>query len=100
VSNYVRFALAIASALMIVGSVSAQSPVSAPPAQGKPKAGEPSEVICQKLEVIGSRLAVKKFCMTRSQWADSRLQDRQLVEKIQASPCVITQNGVTGRPSC
>jgi hypothetical protein len=39
------------------------------------------DVICEKIEVIGSRLAVKRVCMKRSEWAERRLQDRQEVEK-------------------
>jgi len=95
-----KFALAVAWTLMIASPVSAENSAPASPSQGQTKGLDPNEVVCQKLEVIGSRLAVKKICMTRSQWEDSRLQDRQFVEKIQASPCVITQTTVTGRPSC
>jgi hypothetical protein len=88
VKGKVNFALAIASGLTIAVPASARGPAPTAPAQGKPKAGDPGEIICQKLEVIGSRLAVKKYCLTRSQWESSRLQDRQFVEKIQASPCL------------
>jgi hypothetical protein len=42
-----------------------------------------NEVVCERQEVTGSRLARKKVCMTRAQWADSRLQDRQATEKVQ-----------------
>ena len=42
-----------------------------------------NEVVCEQQEVIGSRLARKKVCMTRAQWADMRLQDRQATEKVQ-----------------
>ncbi|QNM82374.1 hypothetical protein H8M03_10180 [Sphingomonas sabuli] len=41
------------------------------------------QVICEKQEVIGSRLATKKVCMTRKQWAERQLADRQAVEKNQ-----------------
>ena len=41
------------------------------------------EIICQKQEVTGSRVGVKRVCMTRSQWADRRLQDRQELERVQ-----------------
>ena len=42
-----------------------------------------NEVVCEKQEVIGSRLSVKRICKTRSQWADQKLQDRMEVEKVQ-----------------
>lgn len=53
-----------------------------PPATNGPKGGS-NEMICQKIEVIGSRLGYKKVCMTRAQWADQQLQDRQATEKTQ-----------------
>ena len=62
------------------------------------KTGDASERICEKIVVTGSRLAAKKFCGTRAQWADKQLQDRQEVERIQRSPCVYTHNsrGING----
>ncbi len=62
------------------------------------KTGDTAERICEKIVVTGSRLAAKKFCGTRAQWADKQLQDRQEVERIQRSPCVFTHNsrGVNG----
>lgn len=44
---------------------------------------DPNEIICQREEVTGSRLAKRRVCLTRSQWADRRLQDRQAIEKVQ-----------------
>ena len=47
------------------------------------KTPDPNQIVCEKQEVIGSRLQTKRVCMTRAQWADARLQDRQDLEKIQ-----------------
>lgn len=47
------------------------------------KTPDPNEVICERQEEIGSRLASKRICMTRSQWADQKNQDRQQLEKVQ-----------------
>jgi predicted secreted protein len=53
-------------------------------AESKPqKAKDPNEVVCEKQEVLGSRLAKRKVCMTRSQWAEQRRSDRDLVQKSQ-----------------
>ena len=62
------------------------------------RTGDPAERICEKVVVTGSRLAAKKFCGTRAEWADKQLQDRQEVERIQRSPCVFTHNsrGING----
>lgn len=44
---------------------------------------DPNEVVCEKQEETGSRLAVRRVCMTRSQWADRKGQDRQEIERVQ-----------------
>ena len=51
---------------------------------------DPNEVICEKQAVLGSRLAHRKVCMTRSQWEDARRQDRSDIEKAQM------QRGMSG----
>ena len=47
------------------------------------KTPDPNEMICEKQRELGSRLAVKRVCMTRAQWAQQRLTQRQDVEKAQ-----------------
>lgn len=64
----------------------AQTQQNAAPSNSGPtasKALDPNEVICEKQEVIGSRLASKRICMTRSQWAEQKSQDRQEIDKVQ-----------------
>ena len=55
----------------------------------KAKPADPDEKICQTITMTGSRLAKKRFCATRAEWEDMRLQDRQATEKIQMGPCVV-----------
>ena len=57
------------------------APTTAPAAKGSTL--DPNKVICEKQEVVGSRLATRRVCMTRSQWADLRNQDRQQLDKVQ-----------------
>jgi hypothetical protein len=80
-------ALAIASALAAAAGAIAQSgaPAATPQAQAKP-ADPMSEVLCQKQEVVGSRLATRRVCMTRLQWQEQKTQDRQDTEKAQIHP--------------
>jgi hypothetical protein len=60
------------------------APAFADPTPPAPKKGQdPNEIICEKQEVVGSRLATRRVCRTRAEWADLRLQDRQEVEKVQ-----------------
>ncbi len=50
--------------------------------------GDADRVICEKVKVIGSRLAVKKTCHTAAEWADIRRQQRMQTDKIQGfKPC-------------
>lgn len=90
------FAVTIASTVLIVPPLSAQAPVQ-PVAQAK--ASNADEVICQKEEVIGSRLATHRVCLTRQQWAERRLLDRQSVEGSQRGAC-LKGSQVAGAPQC
>lgn len=51
--------------------------------QPKPIAGDPDRIVCEKVERIGSRLAVDKVCMTAKQWQDHRDGHRADVEALQ-----------------
>jgi len=46
---------------------------------------DPNEVVCQKSEVIGSRLGSKKICRTRAEWAEQRRLERMEIERAQVS---------------
>lgn len=53
------------------------------PAQSAAKTPDPNEVICERQEETGSRLGAKRICMTRSQWAEQKSEDRQQLEHVQ-----------------
>lgn len=93
-------------AVTVLGMLLAAAPISAAAADdtAKSKAGayDPNERICENIVMVGSRLATKRFCGTRAEWADRQKQDREVVEDAQrraAAPCnaVLTQ---TGAPNC
>jgi hypothetical protein len=70
--------------LVVVLALAATAPaetVAAPAAN----AADPNEKICENMAQIGSRLAKRRVCATRAEWAERRLQDRQDAEKIQRS---------------
>ena len=74
--------------LLVVGALA--TPCFAQAGQAPPEAtatrkADPNDKICQKIEVTGSRLGYKRVCMTRAEWADQQLQDRQATEKIQVA---------------
>jgi hypothetical protein len=63
--------------------------VAAPTVAGKEhrpvkRGSDPNRVICRTEEVIGSRLASKKTCLTATQWEQLRRDQRDTVERIQA----------------
>jgi len=60
------------------------APAAAPaPAQPAAQPAARPQLICEKQEALGSRLAKRKVCKTREQWAQDRMDDRQLIEKVQ-----------------
>jgi hypothetical protein len=52
------------------------------------KKADPNEVVCEKQTVLGSRLATKRVCLTRSQWAEQRQGNHDLVNRSQTSGCM------------
>ena len=84
ISKMRKFVVAI-SAFGYAAAASAQAPAPAtsPVSAEKVKSDYLNERICRTEEITGSRLAKKKVCKTRSQWADQQLQDRQEIERVQ-----------------
>ena len=83
---------AVSTVGLVVGlsaPAAAQTQTTAPASERQSAGRNPNEVICQRQEVIGSRLGTRKVCKTRAEWADSRVQDRQELERVQ------TQRGST-----
>ena len=74
------------------GSALAQAAAPAPVQNAAPVRVGPNlnEVICEKQEVLGSRLSSRRVCHTRAEWADLKLQDRQELERAQ------TRRGMKG----
>jgi invasion protein IalB len=89
------FSASIAVALLAgaaAPAVAQTANANAAPAQAAPARTtlDPNEVVCEKQEVLGSRLASRKVCHTRAEWADLKLQDRQDLERAQ------TRRGMKG----
>ena len=91
------FAMGLALSLPVVSPVQAMTgEKKTPQAAGE----DPNEKVCENITLVGSRLAKKRVCATRAEWADRKLQDRQAVEKAQTSPCMLQSTGASGKPSC
>lgn len=82
-SLFVRFVIAGAVA-GIIGSAAIASDA---PTSRKKEPRDPNEIVCEKQEVIGSRLASKRVCRTRSEWAEQRRLDREVVGRSQVQSC-------------
>ena len=83
-----RFVFISAAALAVASIASpgfAQDSQQQQQQQTGKKAADPNEVVCEKQQETGSRLASERVCMTRSQWAEQRRLDRQDIEKAQTS---------------
>lgn len=44
---------------------------------------DPNRMVCEKQEVLGSRLATKRVCKTAAEWETQRQLDRQQIDKSQ-----------------
>lgn len=70
------------SVIAVPAAVAAAGPAPAPSANTR-QARNPNEMVCENQEVLGSRLATRRVCATRSEWDDRRAQERQQIDKSQ-----------------
>ncbi|MDV3257625.1 MAG: hypothetical protein LOX97_07575 [Sphingomonas sp.] len=71
---------------MAAAAMVSVTPAVAQAADAKKKsAKDPNEVVCEKQEVLGSRVATKRICMTRSEWAEKRRLERLEIDKAQVN---------------
>lgn len=69
-------------AALLGGAMLLPGPASAEPA-GKKTTTDPNQVVCRKEEVLGSRLASRKICKTRAEWAEETRENRGNIERAQ-----------------
>ena len=50
---------------------------------GAVKGPDQTETLCEKVEILGSRLSTRSVCMTRAEWAQKRRDDKEAIEKAQ-----------------
>jgi hypothetical protein len=48
---------------------------------------DPTEIVCERVEKIGTRLGVVRTCMSRAQWADEKRRNRETLEAAQQTRC-------------
>lgn len=75
---------AVAALVLSPGVSSPAMAQAAQPSQQTAKpAKDPNEVICEKQQEIGSRIASQRVCKTRAEWAEERRTSRQDIDKMQ-----------------
>lgn len=77
----------ILTALLPLVAITFATPSNAS-ADDKRKARDPNETVCETEEILGSRLATRRICLTRAQWAEKRRDDRALIDRSQTQLCV------------
>ena len=70
-----------AIAALLAYGLAVPATAQAPSAPAKDK--DPNEIVCEKQVVLGSRLATKRRCLTRAQWAEERRESKNLIEGLQ-----------------
>ena len=50
---------------------------------GSVKGPDPNETVCEKVEVIGTRLTSNRVCMSRAQWAEQKRLSREEIDRVQ-----------------
>jgi hypothetical protein len=87
------------TSLALVTMIGLQEPALS---QSAPNPKKSDEIVCERIEVIGTRLGSKRVCATRAEWAEKRKLDREAVDQAQRTangPCQ-TVNTHTGAASC
>lgn len=99
----VRSTLMILSALCWAGNASsAVAQSTGTPTQNTRPQLDPNQRICEDVTQVGSRIATKRICATRAEWAEKRKQDKETVDDAQRSANVgcNTINTHSGAPAC
>lgn len=78
-----KLLISIAAALLASPVPALAQNAQQPQQQPAKPAKDPNEVVCEKQEVIGSRLATQRICKTRAEWAEEKRLNRMDVEKAQ-----------------
>jgi len=79
------FGVAVTVATPAAAQITFESQATAPaaPLAAKPSNPTNDKMICEREDVIGSRLGAKKVCKTAAQWQEERRQQRETLEKVQ-----------------
>ena len=74
----------IAGAALVLGvapAVAQTQPAELPAPNAKNK--DPNRIICEKIQETGSRLNIRRVCMTATQWEEQKRRDRENLQDAQ-----------------
>ncbi len=76
------------AAIVSLSLVPATAALAEPKKNQSADMGDADRIICERIKMTGSRLAVKKTCHTAAEWTELRRQQRMTTDRIQAfKPC-------------
>ena len=86
----IRLILAAAGLLIATGAMAEPGGPAQPSETSKSDKAKrsPSDWVCENQEVLGSRLARKRVCATRAEWADRKSRERDIIDRSQTQLCV------------
>lgn len=70
----------VCAALLVAGAPAVAQTQPNPPPKQQP---DPDRIICEKIQETGSRLNIRKVCMTAQQWEEQRRRDRENLQDAQ-----------------
>lgn len=82
------------ASMMLAWLAMSATALASEPSASTPKGKDPNEKVCETQGVLGSRLAVRRVCATRAEWAERRQRERDIIERTQVQRCAI--NPATG----
>lgn len=75
--------MVLCATLAAASAAFAQSPSDGPVTKKTGVVNDPDEIVCIREPVIGSRLASRRICRTRAEWAEARSEVQQEVGRAQ-----------------
>jgi hypothetical protein len=75
--------VSLSRSLLFVAGVALISTAAAAADEKKSDAKDPNRMVCEKQQVLGSRLGSKRVCMTAAEWDTKRREERMAIDKSQ-----------------
>jgi hypothetical protein len=72
------------SVLATVALIGIGAPALSQPAPSDKKR-DPTEIVCERIKLPGSRVEARKVCGTRAEWAELRRREREMANQAQRS---------------